>query len=177
MWNPLNFRNGLGEIAAKCPENKQKSQWNHWKINGKSVEIYENLWILKGKFKTSSKVDKSVKKNCDVKILLRIRGGDPPQMQYFDILQFFHTFFTLCVYFWSLFGLFLWNSLLCWGGKLDFSMISLAFLVIFQAFAATSKSHENPRFFSQFLNPAFTNPPFLLFRLYRERWPLRSLDT
>ena len=26
------------KVAAKCPENKQKSHWNHWKINGKSAE-------------------------------------------------------------------------------------------------------------------------------------------
>ena len=43
----------FGEIAAKCPENKQKSHWNHWKINGKSAETKENRWILKGKFKTN----------------------------------------------------------------------------------------------------------------------------
>ena len=24
--------------GSKCPENKQKSHWNHWKINGKSAE-------------------------------------------------------------------------------------------------------------------------------------------
>ena len=135
----------------------------------KSTETSAKQCISKEKFEQSLKVHtkcaKSVNKLRFVKILLRNRGGGTPQMQYFDILQFFHTCFTLCVYFWSLFGLFLWNSLLCWGGKLDFSMISLAFLVIFQAFAATSKSHENPRFFSKFLNPAFTNPPFLLFRL------------
>ena len=144
-----------GSTSAKSLKNVLKISRKATEIIEKSTENQLKPKKTNGFQRESSKVDgncaKSMKK-CGIcqNIIAESWGGTPPQMQYFDILQFFHTFFTLCVYFWSLFGLFLWNSLLCWGGKLDFSMISLAFLVIFQAFAATSKSHENPRFSKTF---------------------------
>ena len=93
---------------AKSPENKQKSKRNHWKIK---LSTSAKQWISKEKSKQTSKVHTKCEKKCEKKtaicqnIIAESWGGTPPQMQYFDILQFFHTFFTLCVYFWSLFRL------------------------------------------------------------------------
>ena len=155
FWKPwifMTFRS-----CCKDSKNKQKSKRNHWKIN---LSTSAKQCISKEKFKQSLKVHtkcaKSVNKLRYVKILLRNRGGDPPQMQYFDISQFVHTFCTLSVYFWTCFELSLWNPLVFLGGRLifhwfvnDFAGFSAYFLDILQRLRGSASGQKaGPHIFS-----------------------------
>ena len=126
------------KVAAKCPENKKKSQRNHWKINGKSASHLRKPMDFKGKVQNKFKSRQKVCKKCEQTAIcqnIASGGGEVPTPRIRSARgdAFFHTFCKLSVYFWTCFELSLWNPLVFSGlgwFSFDFSMISLAFLLI-----------------------------------------------
>ena len=96
--------------AAVMLNASAKSLQNVQKISRKASEIIENqpfhlskAMYFKGKvqtkFKSTHKVCKKFEQTAICQNIIAESWGGPPQMQYFDISQFVHTFCTLCVYF------------------------------------------------------------------------------
>ena len=124
---PRSPTRNVQKIPATWPENKQKNQRNHWKINRDLSKAMYFKGKVQTKFKSSQKCEKT---NCDMsKYYCGLVGGDPPRC---NILTY-RSLFTLFAHFVCTFKLCSNFSfeIHCFAEvSVDFSMISLAFLLI-----------------------------------------------
>ena len=134
-------RKHFREVAAKCPENKQKSQRNHWKIN----RDLSKAMYFKGKVQTKFKSTQHVWQKTSICQNIASWGVPPPHESAIIFWQI-PQIFTHFAQFLSTFELSLWNPLVFLGFSwfsVDFSMISVAFLLIFRTFC--SDFAEDPK--------------------------------
>ena len=111
-------------MSRKSAEKPLKSLKNQRKISWNLRKPMDFKGKVQNKFKSRQKVCKKCEK---MRRRARVRARE-------SAILFFHTFCKLSVYFWTCFELSLWNPLVFSGlgwFSLDFSMISLAFLLIF----------------------------------------------